>query len=74
MPFNARALEEKHARLVLVERMNHELLQPYPVLHEKPIRRQWDPSSGTATTWGQAVFRGTANVMTQGWPERSPSL
>ncbi|KAK3139033.1 hypothetical protein QOZ80_5AG0376810 [Eleusine coracana subsp. coracana] len=36
MPFTARALEEKRARLGLVECMNHELLQPYPVLHEKP--------------------------------------
>lgn len=35
MPFTARALEEKRARLGLVECMNHELLQPYPVLHEK---------------------------------------
>ncbi|GJM88326.1 hypothetical protein PR202_ga04376 [Eleusine coracana subsp. coracana] len=32
----SRALEEKRARLGLVECMNHELLQPYPVLHEKP--------------------------------------
>ena len=31
-----RALEEKRARLGLVECVNHELLQPYPVLHEKP--------------------------------------
>uniref|UniRef100_A0A804UGR2 ERBB-3 BINDING PROTEIN 1 n=1 Tax=Zea mays TaxID=4577 RepID=A0A804UGR2_MAIZE len=37
MPFTARALEEKRARLGLVECMNHELLQPYPVLHEKPV-------------------------------------
>ncbi|KAL3622757.1 ERBB-3 BINDING PROTEIN 1 [Castilleja foliolosa] len=36
MPFSARALEEKRARLGLVECVNHELLQPYPVLHEKP--------------------------------------
>nr|AHA84129.1 DNA-binding protein GBP16 [Phaseolus vulgaris] len=36
MPFFARALEEKRARLGLVECVNHELLQPYPVLHEKP--------------------------------------
>ncbi|KAF5747632.1 EBP1 [Tripterygium wilfordii] len=35
MPFSARALEEKMARLGLVECVNHELLQPYPVLHEK---------------------------------------
>lgn len=34
--FLYRALEEKRARLGLVECMNHELLQPYPVLHEKP--------------------------------------
>ncbi|KAL4189772.1 hypothetical protein AMTRI_Chr08g208800 [Amborella trichopoda] len=36
MPFTARVLEEKRARLGLVECVNHELLQPYPVLHEKP--------------------------------------
>ncbi|KAK9127431.1 hypothetical protein Syun_016228 [Stephania yunnanensis] len=35
MPFTARALEEKRARLGLVECVNHGLLQPYPVLHEK---------------------------------------
>lgn len=33
---NCRALEEKRARLGLVECVNHDLLQPYPVLHEKP--------------------------------------
>ncbi|KAG9142529.1 hypothetical protein Leryth_011628 [Lithospermum erythrorhizon] len=31
-----KALEDKRARLGLVECVNHELLQPYPVLHEKP--------------------------------------
>ncbi|GAA0142699.1 protease [Lithospermum erythrorhizon] len=36
MPFTARDLEEKRARLGLVECVGHELLQPYPVLHEKP--------------------------------------
>ncbi|XP_057513211.1 ERBB-3 BINDING PROTEIN 1-like isoform X2 [Actinidia eriantha] len=36
MPFTARALEEKRARLGLVECVHHDLLQPYPVLHEKP--------------------------------------
>ncbi|VFQ76606.1 unnamed protein product [Cuscuta campestris] len=36
MPFNARDLEEKRARLGLLECVNHDLLQPYPVLHEKP--------------------------------------
>ncbi|WCJ28057.1 Methionine aminopeptidase 2-1 [Euphorbia peplus] len=36
MPFSARALEEKRARLGLVECVNHDLLQPYPVLYEKP--------------------------------------
>ncbi|KAK1398186.1 ERBB-3 BINDING PROTEIN 1 like [Heracleum sosnowskyi] len=35
MPFTARALEEKRVRLGLVECVNHDLLQPYPVLHEK---------------------------------------
>lgn len=34
-----RALEEKRARLGLVECVNHELLQPYPVLHEKPGKK-----------------------------------
>jgi hypothetical protein len=33
-----RASEEKRARLGLVECMNHELLQLYPGLHEKPGR------------------------------------
>ncbi|MFS7945578.1 putative methionyl aminopeptidase [Helianthus anomalus] len=36
MPFSARVLEEKRARFGLLECVNHELLQPYPVLHEKP--------------------------------------
>ncbi|KAJ4842193.1 ERBB-3 binding protein 1 [Turnera subulata] len=36
MPFTARAFEEKRARLGLVECVNHDLLQPYPVLYEKP--------------------------------------
>lgn len=31
-----RDLEEKRARLGLVECVTHDLLQPYPVLHEKP--------------------------------------
>ncbi|XP_010553237.1 PREDICTED: ERBB-3 BINDING PROTEIN 1-like [Tarenaya hassleriana] len=35
-PFSARVLEEKRARLGLVECVNHDLLEPYPVLHEKP--------------------------------------
>uniref|UniRef100_A0A7N1A7R1 Uncharacterized protein n=1 Tax=Kalanchoe fedtschenkoi TaxID=63787 RepID=A0A7N1A7R1_KALFE len=36
MPFTVRTLEEKRARLGLLECVNHDLLQPYPVLHEKP--------------------------------------
>ncbi|KAK8956772.1 hypothetical protein KSP39_PZI001169 [Platanthera zijinensis] len=36
IPFCARALEEKRAQLGLVECVNHDLLQPYPILHEKP--------------------------------------
>ncbi|KAL6519475.1 ERBB-3 BINDING PROTEIN 1 [Orobanche gracilis] len=36
MPFSVRALEDKRARFGLVECVNHDLLQPYPVLHEKP--------------------------------------
>ena len=35
MPFALRMLEDSKARLGLVECMNHELLQAYPVLHEK---------------------------------------
>lgn len=35
MPFSLRGLEAKNARLGLVECVNHDLLQPYPVLHEK---------------------------------------
>ena len=35
MPFTLRNLEAKNARLGLVECVNHDLLQPYPVLHEK---------------------------------------
>ncbi|XP_068644748.1 ERBB-3 BINDING PROTEIN 1-like [Aristolochia californica] len=36
MPFTARVLEEKRAQLGLVECVNHDPLQPHPVLHEKP--------------------------------------
>ncbi|KAL9676575.1 hypothetical protein QQ045_004789 [Rhodiola kirilowii] len=36
MPFTVRSLDEKRAKLGLVECVNHDLLQPYPVLHEKP--------------------------------------
>ncbi|CAM8897553.1 unnamed protein product [Rhodiola kirilowii] len=36
MPFTVRSLDEKRARLGLLECVNHDLLQPYPVLHEKP--------------------------------------
>ncbi|XP_033144782.1 ERBB-3 BINDING PROTEIN 1 isoform X1 [Brassica rapa] len=36
MPFTSRSLEEKRARLGLVECVNHGHLQPYPVLYEKP--------------------------------------
>ncbi|KAL8125825.1 hypothetical protein AgCh_013207 [Apium graveolens] len=35
MPFTARALEEKQAHFGLVECVNHDLLQPYHVLHDK---------------------------------------
>jgi hypothetical protein len=36
-------------------------------------RMQWGPGISTAIAWGQAVFRGTGNVTTQGWPSRSPA-
>lgn len=35
MPFTVRALDSKQSRLGLVECLNHGLLHPYPVLHEK---------------------------------------
>eukprot|EP00951_Prasinocladus_malaysianus_P042244 scaffold508854_cov34-Prasinocladus_malaysianus.AAC.1 len=35
MPFPIRALDSKQSRLGLVECLNHQLLHPYPVLHEK---------------------------------------
>jgi len=35
LPFTLRSLEAKNARLGLPECVNHDLLQPYPVLHEK---------------------------------------
>jgi hypothetical protein len=36
------------------------------------IIRPWDPGIITATTWGQVVFRGSGNVMTQMETKRSP--
>lgn len=38
-------MEEKRARLGLVECVNHDLLQPYPVLHEKSGKKTLDLSS-----------------------------
>lgn len=35
MPFSIRALESPNVRFGVVECVNHGLLQPYPVLHEK---------------------------------------
>ena len=35
MPFTVRSLDTKQGRLGLVECLNHGLLHPYPVLHEK---------------------------------------
>jgi hypothetical protein len=35
MPFSVRGLDSKQSRLGLVECLNHGLLHPYPVLHEK---------------------------------------
>lgn len=35
LPFSLRGLEAKNAKLGIVECVNHDLLQPYPVLHEK---------------------------------------
>uniref|UniRef100_A0A2P2I6T2 ERBB-3 BINDING PROTEIN 1 n=1 Tax=Hirondellea gigas TaxID=1518452 RepID=A0A2P2I6T2_9CRUS len=34
-PFTIRALKDKRAKLGIVECKNHELVQPYPVLHER---------------------------------------
>jgi hypothetical protein len=38
------------------------------------VQRQWDPSIGTTTAWGQAVFRGASNVTTQMRPKMEPKL
>jgi len=35
LPFTVRALEDKRGRLGLLECVKHDLLQPFPVLHEK---------------------------------------
>lgn len=35
MPFSIRALDTANVRFGIVECVNHQLLQPYPVLHEK---------------------------------------
>ena len=35
MPFTLRALETERSRFGIVECLNHSLLHPYPVLHEK---------------------------------------
>ena len=35
MPFTLRALQADHARFGIVECLGHDLLHPYPVLHEK---------------------------------------
>lgn len=60
MPFIIfhRALEEKRARLGLVECVNHDLLQPYPVLHEKPgmIYYLWQLSVKLLANFFQFLF------------------
>jgi hypothetical protein len=33
---------------------------------------RWDPGISMAIAWGQAVLRGTGNVTTRRWAERSP--
>jgi hypothetical protein len=43
-------------------------------VEEMSVRMQWDPGISTATTWGQAVFRGAGNVMTRMWIKRSPAV
>ncbi len=35
MPFSTRVLDPRNARLGLVECLNHGLLHPYPVMHER---------------------------------------
>lgn len=37
MPFTVRNLDSKQSRLGLLECLNHGLLHPYPVLHEKVL-------------------------------------
>ena len=41
MPFTVRSLDSKQGRLGLVECLNHGLLHPYPVLHEKASLCTW---------------------------------
>jgi len=36
LPFTLRALDEKRGRLGITECLNHDLVNPYPVLYEKP--------------------------------------
>ena len=35
MPFSTRVLDQRNCRLGLVECLNHGLLHPYPVMHER---------------------------------------
>lgn len=44
MPFTVRGLDSKQSRLGLVECLNHGLLHPYPVLHEK-VATPWSTMS-----------------------------
>ena len=47
MPFTVRSLDSKQSRLGLVECLNHGLLHPYPVLHEKARPGAASVSCGT---------------------------
>lgn len=65
---NDRALEEKRARLGLLECVNHDLLQPYPVLHEKPGKKFLAGSnSGSELLDATAMPVGLSLLITTFW-------
>jgi hypothetical protein len=56
MPFTTRNLDSKQSRLGLVECLNHGLLHPYPVLHEKVRHAPGQPNGSSAA--GRTLQRG----------------
>ena len=56
MPFTVRSLDSKQGRLGLVECLNHGLLHPYPVLHEKVCPHAACPLSATCERPSEAAW------------------